>query len=380
VLVVEGVDLNRVEAGRRVTADEVHDIGASLHGVLTIARVDLPSGGAVAGSAGDNAGIVQLFKVLDSASLLEVLGDVASVGLGTKRSVRERARDVNAGHGHAGRKLHNLVQTFVESVSRTNDGQVLVVLGIGRQDDGTASLGKEVVERSASVTNDELVTTTLDSDLVRDELTSELFNLTFELGTGFVGSQAVTGNLDGQAGLGHESRRLTVCGGLSRSLLDPSVVVRDLDSQVTTALEVADTRVMGTSKEGVELCGDVLQAEVDGRGALVDNLLNLLTGHFGSNGISLDENVDGSRVIIVEAVGIFLTRNLDLSTSLLTEIGDVGTTTTNDVSTDGERYGDLDALLLAVSDRGNLTMGGSDLLWNQAGEQLPSESRERRWE
>jgi hypothetical protein len=351
VLVVEGVDLNRVEAGRRVTADEVHDIGASLHGVLAIARVDLPSGGAVAGSAGDNAGIVQLFKVLDSASLLEVLGDVASVGLGTKRSVRERARDVNAGHGHAGRKLHNLVQTFVESVSRTNDGQVLVVLGIGRQDDGTASLGKEVVERSASVADDELVTTTLDSDLVRDELTSELLNLTLELGTGFVGSQAVTSNLDGQAGLGHESGRLTVCGGLSRSLLDPSVVVRDLDSQVTTALEVADTRVVGTSKEGVELCGDILQAEVDGRGALVDNLLNLLTGHFGSNGISLDENVDGSRVIIVEVVGLFLTRNLDLGTGLLTEVGDVGTTTTDDVSTDGKRYGDLDALLLVVSNR-----------------------------
>jgi hypothetical protein len=349
VLVIEGVDLNRVEAGRRVTTDEVHDIGTSLHGVLTIARVDLPSGGAVAGSAGDNAGIVQLLKVLDSASLLEVLGDVASVSLGTKRSVGERARDVNA--GHAGRKFHNLVQTFVESVSRTNDGQVLVVLGIGRQDDGTASLGKEVVERSASVADDELVTTTLDSDLVRDELTSELLNLTLELGTGFVGSQAVTSNLDGQAGLGHESGRLTVCGGLSRSLLDPSVVVRDLDSQVTTALEVADTRVVGTSKEGVELCGDILQAEVDGRGALVDNLLNLLTGHFGSNGISLDENVDGSRVIIVEVVGLFLTRNLDLGTGLLTEVGDVGTTTTDDVSTDGKRYGDLDALLLVVSNR-----------------------------
>ncbi|KAH0237994.1 hypothetical protein KCV03_g86, partial [Aureobasidium melanogenum] len=166
VLVVEGVNLNRVETSRRVTTDEVHDVRAGLHGVLTITGVDLPSSRAVASGAGNDTSIVQALQILDSTSLLKILGDIASVSLGTKRSVGERARDVDASHGHAGCKLHNLVQTLVESVGRTNDGQVLVVLGIGRHDNSAASLGKEVVKRSASVTNNELMTTTLDGDLV----------------------------------------------------------------------------------------------------------------------------------------------------------------------------------------------------------------------
>jgi hypothetical protein len=42
VLVVEGVNLKRREAGRRVTANEVHDVGTSLEGVLAISGEDLP--------------------------------------------------------------------------------------------------------------------------------------------------------------------------------------------------------------------------------------------------------------------------------------------------------------------------------------------------
>jgi hypothetical protein len=103
-----------------------------------------------------------------------------------------------------------------------------------------------------------------------------------------------------------------------------------------------------------------------------------LTGHLGGDGITLDAYINRSRVVVVEGVDVLLTGNLDLGTSLLAESGNVGTSATDDVSADGKRDGDLDALLLLVSDFGYATMLSRDLLWNQAGERPPSTSRGHR--
>ena len=136
---------------------------------------------------------------------------------------------------------------------------------------------------------------------------------------------------------------------LGGSLINPGVVVGDLHTQFAAVLESVDAGIVSASQEGVELGGNVLEAHVDGRSTLVDNLLNLLTGQLGSNGVSLNVHIDGGRVIVVIGFRLFLTGDLDFGTSLFAESGNVGTSTTDDVSADRERNGDLDCLLLVVS-------------------------------
>lgn len=122
----------------------------------------------------------------------------------------------------------------------------------------------------------------------------------------------------------------------------PCVVLRNLDIHVTSLYKLVGVNVVGTSQEGIEFGGDVLQAQVDSRSALVNNGIDFATRHLSGERIALDVNIDDS-ILIFAGLGLW---NLDASTSALANLLDLGTLAADDVGADGGGNGNVDRLLL----------------------------------
>lgn len=118
----------------------------------------------------NDACVVQALELLNSLALLEVSGDVLGVGLRTAGSIGMGAGKVDGVRRHAGSEVHDLVDTLLELVFGTDNQDHLVILRVWWEDDTAASLGKEVVESSASLASDELVSATLNGELLSNKL------------------------------------------------------------------------------------------------------------------------------------------------------------------------------------------------------------------
>jgi hypothetical protein len=200
------------------------------------------------------------------------------------------------------------------------------------------------VDGTTPVTNDELVSATLDGSLLNGQLLAKLLNTALQLGLNLLGSGTVTRDVNGEVGLWHEGGGLAA-GSLGRRLGTPGVVLRDLDVDVSALGEVLGVDVVRASEERIKLGWDVLQTEVDSRGALVDDGVNLATSHLSSQGIALDVDIDNS-IIVLARLSLL---DIDASTGALADFLDLGTLTTDDVGANGGGNGDIDRLLLQVS-------------------------------
>ena len=251
---------------------------------------------------------------------------------------------VRSSHGHASSKILELVDTLLDLVGRADDVNGLAVVRAWGQDDAAASLLEEVMERVAPLTDNELVSATLDGSLLDSQLLAELLSTTLKLGLDLLRGGTVTRDLDGEVGLGRKLSGLTA-SGLGRCLRLPSVVLGNLDVDIAALDKPFGMDIVGTSKEGVELGRDVLQTQVHGRGAFVDDGINLTTSHLSSQGIALNVNIDHS-ILILARLGL---GDLNAGAGALADFLDLGTLTTDDVGTNGGRDGDIDGLLVVVS-------------------------------
>ena len=145
----------------------------------------------------------------------------------------------------------------------------------------------------------------------------------------------------------------------------PSVVLRDLDVDVAALDKPVGVDVVGTCEERIELGRDVLQTQVHGRGAFVDDGINLATSHLSSQGIALNVNVDHG-IFILARLGL---GNLNAGTGALADFLDLGTLTTDDVGANGGGDGDIDGLLADVSVVRVELMG--DIPWSRLRWRLP---------
>jgi hypothetical protein len=251
---------------------------------------------------------------------------------------------IGSSHGHASSQVLELVDSLLDLVGGSDDVDGLAVVGAGRKDDTAASLFQEVVQRATTVTNNELVSATLDRALFERKLLAELLSTALELSLNLLGQCAVTRNLDGEIGLRSEWHWLTT-GCLRWRLGAPGVVLRNLNVDIAALRELVDVDIMGTGQEGVELGGDLLEAQVDSRGTLVDNGIDLATSHLSGERIALNVYVDNGIIILARlSLG-----HLNASTGALADLLNLGSLTTDDVRADGGRDGDIDRLLEIVS-------------------------------
>jgi hypothetical protein len=91
------------------------------------------------------------------------------VGGGSSRSVAVEATDVNVGHLHTHGKVHSTLETNLHLVGGTNDCNKIIFF-VGRQQDGTSGVREEVFHRDSALTNDELVSASLDGQLFQLKL------------------------------------------------------------------------------------------------------------------------------------------------------------------------------------------------------------------
>lgn len=220
------------------------------------------------------------------------------------------------------------------------------------------------MQRTTTVANNKLVTTTLNRTLVNSQLLAKLLHATLKLGLNLLCCNSVARDLDWEVRLGSERDRLASLD-LRRSLRTPSVVLRDLNVHIPALDKAIGMDIVGSSKEGVEFGGNVLETQVDGGGALVDNGLDLATGHLGSKRIALDVDVDNG-ILLFASLGL---GDLDTGAGALADLLDLGSLTTDDVGADGGRDGDIDGLLLFVSVK--LEVRWLRLPWNQLHQQSP---------
>ena len=122
ILVEVRVDRDMAELGGRESLDEVHDVGTGTDGVLAVAGVNLPGNGSISAGWESDAGIVSRLELLDNLATAEVLRKSTGVGNGASGGGRVLAGQVNAGHLHAGGKIHSVINTSLNLVERTGDG------------------------------------------------------------------------------------------------------------------------------------------------------------------------------------------------------------------------------------------------------------------
>jgi hypothetical protein len=200
------------------------------------------------------------------------------------------------------------------------------------------------MKRVTPVTDNELVSAALDGSLLDSQLLTKLLGTTLKLSLDLLSSGAVTRDLDGEVGLGSEWDGLAT-SRLGRRLRLPSVVLRDLDVDVAALDESIGMDVVGARKERIELGRDILQTQVHGRGALIDNSVDFAASHLSSQGIALNMDVDNG-ILILARLGL---GDLDAGTGALANFLDLGTLTTDDVGANRGGDGNIDGLLVGVS-------------------------------
>ena len=325
MLVVERIDLERRETGRRVSADEVHDVGTGLESILAIGGEDLPR----ARFLRDDAHIVLALDLLNGLAALQIPGNIAGVTLATARSVGVGLDDVGSGRRHAHGQVLNLINGLVDAVRGTDDDQLIRVNSIRREDDRAASLSQEIVDRRSHVTDNKLVPVALNLNVLHGELALKLSDLAIELGPHLSDCLTVTGKLDRVTSLGSERRRAAVGWNLG-SLLDKVPVFGNLHAKIATLLHGRQTLVAGSSQEWVVLGGNVLETSAGSRGVLVDNLLNVLLGHLDREWVALDLDVNSLvQVVVLENLSSLLARDVDAGASALGDGLDGSTLLTN---------------------------------------------------
>ena len=323
-----------------MSADEVHDVGAGLEGVLAISGEDLPRTRFLR----DDAHIVLALDLLNGLAALQVSGNIAGVTLATSGGVGVGLDDVGSGRRHAHGQILNLINGLVDAVRGTDDDQLVRVDAIRREDDRAASLSQEVVDRRSHVTNNELVPVALNLNVLHGELALKLSNLAVELSPHLCDCLTLTGKLNRVAGLGSERRRAAVGRDL-RCLLGKVLVLGNLHAKVTTLLHGRQTLVAGSSQEWVVLGGNVLQTSAGGGSVLVDNLLNVLLGHLDREWVALDLNINSLvQVVVLENLSSLLAGDVDLSAGALGDGLDGSTLLTNNSAANGGRNGERDVL------------------------------------
>jgi hypothetical protein len=250
------------------------------------------------------------------------------------------ASSISCSHGHAGSKVLELVDTLLNPVGRTDNVHRLAIVGARRENNAAASFLQEVVQRAAAVADDELVAATLNRSLLEGEMLLKMLSTTLKLSLDLLGRSSVTRDGDGKVGL-RRKRHGLVAHSLGRGLRAPGVVLGNLDVDILTLRKLVRVDVVWAGQEGVELGGNVLEAQVDSRGTLVDNGINLATSHLSGKRISLDVDVDNGVLFLVS----LSLRDLDTGAGALANLLDLGTLTTNDVGANRGRDGDIDRLL-----------------------------------
>ncbi|KAI6769023.1 hypothetical protein HG531_010127 [Fusarium graminearum] len=298
MLVEERINGNGDHARRRLGVDNTSNLRLRTNSVLTLTRVKLPGESTTFGERS-----------------VDVSSNVTSVDSSTTRGAAVESSNVQVGHLHAHCQIHSPLQTGVNLVSRSNYGDSVVIL-VGGQQDGTTSISEELVNRNTSVTDDELVTATLDSELFGGELLVELGNLTLDLGADLLDSSTIT------------------------SKLDVALVVASRSENGRLSLGQS---ILAASNEGVESGGDAPNLGLDIGRSFASDLENLISSRSSRKGIALNGDINGSIVILlIDGVVLVDLGKLNLGTGLLLEGLDHGTSLADDVGTSRLGNGNFD--------------------------------------
>ncbi|KAI6760989.1 hypothetical protein HG530_009849 [Fusarium avenaceum] len=284
--------------------DQVKNVLLGILNVLALARVELPRKSITLGERGVDVRVVKLLEALDLSTLTEISGHVASVSGSATRCVAVESSNVQVRHLHAHGQIHSLLHTNTDLSRRADDGDCIVVL-VGGEQDRTAGISKELLYRNTSVTNNELVTATLNRQLLGGELLMELSNLALDLGANLLNSGTVA------------------------SKLDMALVI---------------------TSRGEESGRDASNLSLNIGRSLASYLEDLITSRSSREGITLNGNVNGGIVILlINGVVLVDLGKLDLGTGLLLEGLDHRTSLTNDVRTGRLGNGNFDSSLEDVS-------------------------------
>lgn len=347
VLVKEGINGDGADTRRRAAVDDASNLGLGADGILALARVELPWQSTFLGEGGVDVGVEELLKALNFLALAEITGDVSSVGSSTPRSRSMELGNVQVRHLHVHSKVHGLFKTSLNAIGRSNNSDSVVLLVVG-QEDSTASLVEEILDRNTAVANDELVSASLNHELLSLQLLLELSDVALDLGTGLLNSSTITSNLDVAIVLtsGGEDRSLPrVDSNRSRARVE-RLVSRHPDLDAIVLLQSLNQSILGTREEGVERIWNAADLGLDVGGSLPSDLQDLISGRGSRESVTLDNDIDGSIVILINRLVLLDLWKLDLCASLLLKCLDHGSTSTDDVSTSRLRNQDFDASLV----------------------------------
>lgn len=340
VLVVEGVDGDGDDSGRRDGVNKLLDGRLSLENVLAITRVQLVRGSAVGTEGGVDVSAVSPLDVVKHVTMSQEAGDVASVARNTTRGTLVETANVERRELHVHGSVHGSLNTLADLGSRANDGDGVIILISGQQD-GATRLVEELIESLATAASNELVAALLKTELVDSKLLLQLLDATFDLSTGSLHSSAVTGQLDVVVAGRDEDGALALVHGHVTAARSPNLVRRNTHLN-TVGLVTVDMAVAGARNEGVELSRNTTKLGVDVGSALAGNLHNLVAGRSSRQGVALNEDIDGGVVILVKSSTVLNLGKLDTGTRLLLDGLDGGTSLADDVGASRLGNRDLD--------------------------------------
>jgi hypothetical protein len=192
-----------------------------------------------------------------------------------------------------------MVDTGLNLVQRSGNSEELTLIGGRGEDDTAAGLRKELVESIGLISEDELVLSTVDGKLAKGQLALEVSGQALDLGTSLLCGSALSGNKNVLLGTRHELHVARV-GFLGRWLGGPCIVAGNVDLGLRALLDLAQLRIVCTSNEGEELGRDGLQPQTHVGAPFLDNRLNLAARHLRRHSITLNQDINGIIVVLLE--------------------------------------------------------------------------------
>jgi hypothetical protein len=226
-----------------------------------------------------------------------------------------KARNINVRALHRRGQVHCLLQAVLDLIRRTNDGNHVVIL-VCWQKNGAPSLFEELVCGHSSLSDDELVATALDSELLQLELAVKLLDSPLDLGTSSQNSSPITGKLDVVLIVRWREDRLLASS--LRWASNPGLVSRYSHLDTLVCLQIMDEAVVPAGNERVEFSGDTLDFCIDVRSSLTYNTVDFLLSESDGMRVTLELDLDIFLVVTVINLwlAIFDLRQLDAGTSL----------------------------------------------------------------
>jgi hypothetical protein len=191
-----------------------------------------------------------------------------------------------------------MVNTGLNLVQGSSDGEELAVVSGWGKDDTAAGLRKELVESIGLISEDELVLSTVDGKLAKGQLALKVSGQALNLGAGFLCGSALSGDENVLLRARHELHVARV--GLRGRWLGPRIVAGHVNLSLCALLNLTQLRIVCTGNEGEELWGDGLQAQAHVRTAFLDNRLNLPACHLRSHSITLNQDINCIVVVLLE--------------------------------------------------------------------------------